>query len=216
MALQGRCAVLPFGKFRLKSSATARLVALTPNGYQNAKCQPLPTRSSNCCNLLSQSSGYHTHTCLPVRIDSLSQLSNTYFYRSDCLFSARSSISLGSATANFRSPYSKMATLETLNFDNTALRSLPVDPIEENVPRKVTGACFSLVKPTPVKNPEVVVVSIPALSLLDLPEDEIQKKEFEEYFSGNKILPGAQTASHCYCGHQFGNFAGQLGDGAAM
>jgi uncharacterized protein YdiU (UPF0061 family) len=39
---------------------------------------------------------------------------------------------------------------------------------------------------------------------------------FEEYFSGNKLLPGSETAAHCYCGHQFGNFAGQLGDGAAI
>jgi uncharacterized protein YdiU (UPF0061 family) len=34
--------------------------------------------------------------------------------------------------------------------------------------------------------------------------------------SGNKLLPGSETASHCYCGHQFGVFAGQLGDGAAI
>lgn len=29
-------------------------------------------------------------------------------------------------------------------------------------------------------------------------------------------MPGAQPHAHCYCGHQFGSFAGQLGDGAAM
>lgn len=29
-------------------------------------------------------------------------------------------------------------------------------------------------------------------------------------------MPGAEPHSHCYCGHQFGSFAGQLGDGAAM
>ena len=29
-------------------------------------------------------------------------------------------------------------------------------------------------------------------------------------------MPGSETAAHCYCGHQFGVFAGQLGDGAAM
>lgn len=36
------------------------------------------------------------------------------------------------------------------------------------------------------------------------------------FFSGNALLPGAEPAAHCYCGHQFGQFAGQLGDGAAM
>lgn len=29
-------------------------------------------------------------------------------------------------------------------------------------------------------------------------------------------MPGAEPHAHCYCGHQFGSFAGQLGDGAAM
>uniref|UniRef100_A0A3B4AR62 Selenoprotein O n=1 Tax=Periophthalmus magnuspinnatus TaxID=409849 RepID=A0A3B4AR62_9GOBI len=28
-------------------------------------------------------------------------------------------------------------------------------------------------------------------------------------------MPGSEPAAHCYCGHQFGQFAGQLGDGAA-
>ena len=35
-------------------------------------------------------------------------------------------------------------------------------------------------------------------------------------FGGNALLPGTEPAAHCYCGHQFGQFAGQLGDGAAM
>ena len=41
-------------------------------------------------------------------------------------------------------------------------------------------------------------------------------QELAEYFSGNEILPGSKVAAHCYCGHQFGAFSGQLGDGAAM
>ena len=45
---------------------------------------------------------------------------------------------------------------------------------------------------------------------------QIQRPDFSEYFSGNKVLPGARPAAHCYCGHQFGNFSGQLGDGATM
>lgn len=111
---------------------------------------------------------------------------------------------------------SNLATLETLNFDNLALRSLPIDPREDNVQRQVRGACFSKVTPTPVKNPKVVAHSASAMALLDLPESEIQRSEFAEYFAGNKLLPGSQTAAHCYCGHQFGNFAGQLGDGTVV
>lgn len=78
------------------------------------------------------------------------------------------------------------------------------------------GACFSLVSPTPVNNPLTAVYSKSAFSLIDLPETELQRKDFPEYFSGNKLMPGSKTASHCYCGHQFGHFSGQLGDGAAM
>ncbi|XP_013794175.1 selenoprotein O-like isoform X2 [Limulus polyphemus] len=111
---------------------------------------------------------------------------------------------------------STMTTLETLEFDNLALRRLPIDQEERNFVRVVEGACFSKVSPTPLDKPEVVAYSLPAMSLLGLPETELRRKDFADYFSGNKILPGSDTAAHCYCGHQFGYFAGQLGDGAAI
>lgn len=111
---------------------------------------------------------------------------------------------------------SKMATLESLKFDNLALKSLPIDPVKENHVRQVPGACFSLVKPEPVENPKMVAYSPSAMALLDLDENQMKRPEAAEYFSGNKLLPGSQTAAHCYCGHQFGYFSGQLGDGAAM
>lgn len=109
-----------------------------------------------------------------------------------------------------------MATLETLHMDNLALRSLPIDQELKNYVRQVSGACFSRVEPTPVENPSTVAFSRSAMSLLDLSEDELQRDDFAEFFSGNKILPGAEPSAHCYCGHQFGYFSGQLGDGATM
>jgi hypothetical protein len=42
------------------------------------------------------------------------------------------------------------------------------------------------------------------------------RPEFAELFAGNRVPPGAAPAAHCYAGHQFGAFAGQLGDGAAI
>ncbi|KAH7951846.1 hypothetical protein HPB52_014047 [Rhipicephalus sanguineus] len=109
-----------------------------------------------------------------------------------------------------------MSTLETLRFDNLALRTLPLDKETRNYVRTVSGAVFSRVLPAPVESPEMVVFSEDAMMLLDLPPSELQRKDAPEYFSGNKLLPGSETAAHCYCGHQFGYFAGQLGDGAAM
>lgn len=111
---------------------------------------------------------------------------------------------------------STMSTFETLTFDNLALRTLPIDKEKRNYVRTVSGAVFSRVSPTPLESPEVVVVSEDAMMLLDLPASECDRKDAAEYLSGNKLLPGSETAAHCYCGHQFGYFAGQLGDGAAM
>ncbi|CAF3069804.1 unnamed protein product [Rotaria socialis] len=107
--------------------------------------------------------------------------------------------------------------MEGIKFDNLALRVLPIDPIEENYVRTVSGACFSKVKPTPVKSPKLVVSSMDALRLIDI-DEEVAKNERQlaEIFSGNVLLPGMDPAAHCYCGHQFGYFSGQLGDGATM
>ncbi|GBN19365.1 Selenoprotein O [Araneus ventricosus] len=109
-----------------------------------------------------------------------------------------------------------MSSFNALKFDNLALRKLPIDPIDRNYVRTVNGACFSKVDPTPVRNPKLVAYSSSALSLLDISANESELEELVEYFSGNKILPGSEPAAHCYCGHQFGYFSGQLGDGAVM
>lgn len=114
--------------------------------------------------------------------------------------------------------------LAALRFDNRALRALPVEtppPGPEDVlstPRPVPGACFSRARPAPLRRPRLVALSGPALALLGLEASEEAEVEAEAalFFSGNALLPGAEPAAHCYCGHQFGQFAGQLGDGAAM
>lgn len=125
------------------------------------------------------------------------------------------SVATGAAGAGLSSG-GGLRRLEELQFDNQSLRSLPVDPDRRNTQRQVRGACFSLVEPTPVANPQLVVASLDALSLLDMHPDEVNRDDFAAFFSGNQLLPGAQPAAHCYCGHQFGSFAGQLGDGATM
>lgn len=64
---------------------------------------------------------------------------------------------------------------------------------------------YSLIKPTPLKNPKLIAFSRPALKLIGLSENDIDE-DFVLYFSGNKILNGSQTASQCYAGHQVENF----------
>ncbi|XP_068169960.1 selenoprotein O1 isoform X2 [Antennarius striatus] len=108
------------------------------------------------------------------------------------------------------------STLERLDFDNVALRKLPLDPSDDPGVRQVKGACFSRVKPQPLTNPRFVCVSHGGLALLGLDGDEVVNDPLgPEYLSGSKVMPGSEPAAHCYCGHQFGHFAGQLGDGAA-
>lgn len=48
-------------------------------------------------------------------------------------------------------------TLETLRFDNSALRELPLDPQLKNFTRSVPNSSFSLVDPEPVEKPKSVV-----------------------------------------------------------
>ena len=106
--------------------------------------------------------------------------------------------------------------LERLEFDNVALKKLPLDPSEEPGVKQVKGACFSRVQPQPLVKPTFVAVSNDALALLGLNGEEVMNDPLgPEYLSGSKIMPGSEPAAHCYCGHQFGQFAGQLGDGAA-
>lgn len=102
----------------------------------------------------------------------------------------------------------------SLSFDNHHLHSLPIDPIRDNYTRQVSNAIFSLVTPTPVRDPKVVVWSPDALALLGV--NTTTEEQIAAFFSGNVLLPGSETAAHCYAGHQFGSFAGQLGDGAAI
>ncbi|CAM9669484.1 unnamed protein product, partial [Choristocarpus tenellus] len=108
------------------------------------------------------------------------------------------------------------ATFENLKFNNVVIRELPVDPEEMNFVRTVPNSCFSRVEPDPVNNPVLVAASSSALGLLGLDPEEAEREDAAKYLSGNKLFPGAEPHAHCYCGHQFGSFAGQLGDGAAM
>src|SRR5690606_13180778 len=51
---------------------------------------------------------------------------------------------------------------------------------------------------------------------LGLTEAEIESPEFARVFGGNALWPGMQPFAANYGGHQFGHWAGQLGDGRAI
>lgn len=99
------------------------------------------------------------------------------------------------------------------------LLQFPIDPEEQNYVRKVYNVSFSRVQPKPfLSHPILVAVSAMALrNVLDLdPCDCIQSEGFLSLASGGHPLPpNALNLAHRYGGHQFGYWAGQLGDGRA-
>ena len=103
-----------------------------------------------------------------------------------------------------------------LNLKNTFSKELPADPIKENTRRQVPEACFSYVTPKKTAKPELLHVVPSMAQALGISEEETYKKDFLEVFSGNAILPNSSPYAMCYGGHQFGNWAGQLGDGRAI
>lgn len=103
-----------------------------------------------------------------------------------------------------------------LQFDNSLPRALPRDPETKNRLRQVEGAIWSAVMPTPVSVPRVVVISADMLETLGLSADDATTPEFAQVFSGNALLAGMEPHATNYGGHQFGSWAGQLGDGRAI
>ena len=105
--------------------------------------------------------------------------------------------------------------LDALRFDNRYVAELPADPVAENSRRQVT-ACYSHVSPAPARQPRLIGWSASAAALLDLPAEVEDAGCYAEVFAGNRVLPGMAPIATCYGGHQFGNWAGQLGDGRAI
>ena len=103
-----------------------------------------------------------------------------------------------------------------LRFDNRLIRELPGDPLPHNLPREVHGALWSPVRPDPVCAPKLLAHSREMAQQLGITNAELASAELLNAFSGNTPLPGMVTYATCYGGHQFGNWARQLGDGRAI
>ena len=106
--------------------------------------------------------------------------------------------------------------LEGLRFDNRFSSQLPADPEIENKVRQVHGSFFSRVHPTRTANPKLLATSKEVLDMVGISEAEASSEYFSQVFSGNALTDGMDPHAACYGGHQFGNWAGQLGDGRAI
>ncbi|KAM4792981.1 protein adenylyltransferase SelO-like isoform 2-T4 [Cyanocitta cristata] len=100
---------------------------------------------------------------------------------------------------------------------DSLLDPFPVDVIQENYVRNVRNCIFSIVYPTPFKSRvRLVAVSKDVLeNILDLDISVKGSSDFLEFVSGAKVIFGSVPLAHRYGGHQFGSWAGQLGDGRA-
>ena len=107
-------------------------------------------------------------------------------------------------------------SISGLKWEKTFVDALPADPITENYIRQVRSACYSITKPQVFKAPSLVILSMSVCQLLNIPEELTKTEEFLRMFTGQESIPGIAPWSCCYAGHQFGSFAGQLGDGRAI
>ena len=71
------------------------------------------------------------------------------------------------------------------------------------------------IKPTPVHEPELVILNEELAKNLNLNFSGVDKKKLAEIFSGNSLPDGTNSIAQAYAGHQFGQFT-MLGDGRAV
>lgn len=103
-----------------------------------------------------------------------------------------------------------------LHFDNRLIQEMPGDADTRNHPRQVHGAVWSPVMPTPVAAPQLLAYSREMAQMLGIGADDLASPQWVNALAGNALLPGMAAYATCYGGHQFGNWARQLGDGRAI
>lgn len=110
------------------------------------------------------------------------------------------------------------SSFDQLRWDDRFVRSLPGDPRSDVFPRPVPGAAWSPVAPTPVADPQLIGWSREVAAQLGLPADPTpgEADDLAAVFAGNRVVEGMVPHAARYGGHQFGHWAGQLGDGRAI
>ncbi len=108
--------------------------------------------------------------------------------------------------------------MEQLRWVDRVVTELPGDPRTEIHPRQVPGVAWSPVRPTPVAAPTLLAWSSEVAVPLGLPAtpDTAEAAQLAQALSGNVVVDGMTPRADRYGGHQFGTWAGQLGDGRAI
>jgi len=103
-----------------------------------------------------------------------------------------------------------------LVFHSRFVDTLPADADTRNHIRAVLNAAYSFVEPTAVSAPKIMAFARDLATDLGFPDNAETDPDTAAVLSGNKLLTGMRPYSAAYGGHQFGHWAGQLGDGRAI
>src|SRR4051794_37803202 len=105
--------------------------------------------------------------------------------------------------------------IDQATFSNSFADELRGDPSIDNRPRQVPGYCYSAVAPTAVRDPRLLAWSDNLADLLGLARPP-ERGPAVDLLAGNLVTPAMRPFAARYGGHQFGSWAGQLGDGRAI
>lgn len=99
------------------------------------------------------------------------------------------------------------------NIQQPFIKLFPGDLSDNPMQRNTPKVLFSTIKPAGFDHPKLIAFN-------EKLSEEIGMGKFEEkdldFLVGNNLPENVKTYSTAYAGHQFGNWAGQLGDGRAI
>jgi uncharacterized protein YdiU (UPF0061 family) len=99
------------------------------------------------------------------------------------------------------------------SYKNDFVSNFRGDDSGDRKPRQTPDTFWAKAEPTPVPKPELIAWSEDLAAELGLAKPDGASVEI---LGGNRLAPGMHPYAACYAGHQFGNWAGQLGDGRAI
>lgn len=86
----------------------------------------------------------------------------------------------------------------------------------DNTYCKLPDSCYVKTRPTPVKQPSLLVFNDELYHELSPNDTKPSAPYLASVLSGNTILEGSEPIACAYAGHQFGHFVPSLGDGRAI
>jgi len=103
-----------------------------------------------------------------------------------------------------------------MNARQSPLELIKTDLVWDNSFYQLGKAFFTPLAPQPLSDPYWVGRSPAVADLLGLDRDWLDSDALLQALSGNQPISGTQPLASVYSGHQFGQWAGQLGDGRAI